>query len=858
MIESMDTDEDRKRQRDGTQGDPKPELQAAEGDEGGGATGITVTPDKETDYAVVGGRGSAGARKHKACERSPGVQFMGLRANNQTKGGKGGGKGAARAREDQLRTSEVVDRARAVVDWSKHPQAPRIPEWTKLGCLLRKVEGHCQENPTVDPITTLEEALEDRLRDPRVDIVHTSRGSLLESMWGDIFDGEREITHFNAGAALSWTNRHEVWPIAETGYMATVGPTNASPQEITEFLPYVDSMLGEVLGEKDTAHIILQGNLAPMIEWAGERARHAHISFLSAEAAAAFLHLSITWIPLSFIGKDVGQFAEVCHTFNRQNRDTLEAVEKGRKRDCQGEILERDAVVLTFTTAKIADRVVNGETPFPFPGTRFEKLADNDTLAGIRDLECIVEEHQGKLDNERGPGLLAVQLEEVLQGVLWGEPQEGKPRPHSRHPTTRISPASVPGDYGTYLRSSTNYEGKLVFVCALTSAAYTRVADEGGIQFEIYFPEEGVGTETYTIYAGLYSKRGKKTQEKKNARPKSRGGGGTSVGWVQQTTGEVAKSYAQAAQKAGREAREAETAAQASLVTEVSRLAREVEDLTGTCSVGFEDITSDIRRNTEALNENVRELRIVAQAWQVNAAHNTRIQENLLDRMMARGGEKVPARKPTELTYVPEQKLISDSPSDRKQLGAGGVSGKTTRQLEIELELLKRTKVSPLEKSLLEVGKGVKPYQGESEWRGHRGEVGSEVSPESADQRGRGKSAGLNRKADGVKRCQSKEETRDTEAAHKQPATRHRGTQEGEPEKLRTSQTATKETGKGPYTQEGDGPKKETSKLRAQEGPSSTACRAGGKTAELRQDATHRVEPIDVIVPPNNFKSIST
>ncbi|KAK3261403.1 hypothetical protein CYMTET_29689 [Cymbomonas tetramitiformis] len=106
---------------------------------------------------------------------------MGLSASNRTKGGKGGGKGAARAREDQQRTSEVVDRARAVVDWSQHPQAARIPVWTKLGGLLRKVEGHCQENPTVDPITTLEEALEDRLCDPRVETVHASRGSLLES-----------------------------------------------------------------------------------------------------------------------------------------------------------------------------------------------------------------------------------------------------------------------------------------------------------------------------------------------------------------------------------------------------------------------------------------------------------------------------------------------------------------------------------------------------------------------------------------------------------------------------------------------------------------------------------------------------
>ena len=44
----------------------------------------------------------------------------------------------------------------------------------------------------------------------------------------------------------------------------------------------------------------------------------------------------------------------------------------------------------------------------------------------------------------------------------------------------------------------------------------------------MYFPEEGVGSEAYTIYAGLYSKRGKKTQEKKKGKPKTAGtdGGG--------------------------------------------------------------------------------------------------------------------------------------------------------------------------------------------------------------------------------------------------------------------------------------------------------------------------------------------
>eukprot|EP00854_Cymbomonas_tetramitiformis_P001421 gene1421-2025_t len=566
-------------------------------------------------------------------------------------------------------------------------------------------------NPTADPITALEEALGDRLWDPRTDTTHVSRGSLLESTWGDIVGDERVITLFNAGAALSWTNRHEVWPIAEEGYTATVGPTNAAPQEIAEFLQYANSMLGELLGEKDTSHVILQGSLAPRIEWAGEKARHTHIAFLSPEAAVAFLHLSVTWVPLRCLPTGNDYFKDGDLVLSRvrlfDDRRLQAATVGGNRRRVVAfssnfigrdvgqfaEVLERDSIVLTFMTEKVADKVVSGEIELPFlPGTHLEKLADNETLSGVRDLECTVEDHQDKLDNERGPGLLAVQLEEALQGVLWGDPQDGKSRPRTIAPlpTTRISGrASVQGDYGTYLRRSTNYEGRVVYVCTLTTAAYSRVADEGSVQFEVYSPEEGAGTEVYTIYAGLYSKRGKKTQERKKERPGPKRGG-TTDGWAQHTA-EVAKSYAQAAQEAGKAAREAETAVQANLVTEVSRLAKEVKGLTGTCTDGFEDISSDIRRNTSALNENVRELRTVAQAWQINASHNTRIQENLLDRMMALGGEKVPVRKPPELTYVPELKLIPDSPSERKQLGLGSVAEKTTRQLEIELELLKRT-----------------------------------------------------------------------------------------------------------------------------------------------------------------------
>eukprot|EP00854_Cymbomonas_tetramitiformis_P002427 gene2427-3157_t len=319
MAERMDTDEDSKRKRvvrDNPESEPG---QQEEEDNNGGVTGITVTPDKESDFTVVGGRGAAGARKHKAGERSPG--------------------------------------------------APKTPIWTKLGGVLSKIEEHCQVNPTEDPITALEEALEERPWDPRTETTHVSRGSLLESTWGDVVEGEREITLFIAGAALSWTNRHDVWPVAETGYMATVGPTNASPQEIAEFLQYANSILGEVLGEKDTSHVILQGSLAPRIEWAGEKARHTHISFLLAKAVVAFLHCSVTWVPLrclptgndyfqdgdlvlprvrffddrrlqaatvggdqrrvvafscNFIGRDVGQFAEVCHAFNRRNHDMLE------------------------------------------------------------------------------------------------------------------------------------------------------------------------------------------------------------------------------------------------------------------------------------------------------------------------------------------------------------------------------------------------------------------------------------------------------------------------------------------------------------------------------------------------------
>ena len=130
---------------------------------------------------------------------------------------------------------------------------------------MRKIGDYCEANPTADPITALEEALGDRVQDPRINTTHVSRGSRLESTCGDMVEGEREITFFNAGAALSWTNRHDIWPIAAEGYTATVGPTDASPQEIVEFLQYADSMLGELLGEKDASHILLQGNLAPRI-----------------------------------------------------------------------------------------------------------------------------------------------------------------------------------------------------------------------------------------------------------------------------------------------------------------------------------------------------------------------------------------------------------------------------------------------------------------------------------------------------------------------------------------------------------------------------------------------------------------
>ena len=432
MSENMEVEEARKRLRGAEQGDPEAEREGTEGGEEGGATAIVVTPDKDTDYTQVGGRGLAGVRKNKAGERSPGVQFKGISASNRGKGGKGGGKGAARAREDQQRTSEVADRARAAAAWERHPQAPRTPIWNKLGVTMKKISEHCEANPTVDPITALEEALGDRVQDPRINTTHVSRGSRLESTWGDMVEGEREITFFNAGAALSWTNRHDVWPIAAEGYTATVGPTDASPQEIVEFLQYADSMLGELLGEKNTSHILLQGSLAPRIEWAGERARHTHLAFISPEAAVAFLHLSVTWIPLrclptggdyfrdgdlalprvrifderrlqsataggdrrrvvafscNFIGRDVGQFAGFCHTFNRKNRDVLESVEKGRKRDVQADFLDRNSIVLTFTTEIVANnKVASGEIGFPLPaGTHLKKLADNETLAGVQD-----------------------------------------------------------------------------------------------------------------------------------------------------------------------------------------------------------------------------------------------------------------------------------------------------------------------------------------------------------------------------------------------------------------------------------------------------------------------------------------
>ncbi len=137
--------------------------------------------------------------------------------------------------------------------------------------------------------------------------------------------------------------------------------------------------------------------------------------------------------------------------------------------------------------------------------------------------------------------------------------------------------------------------------------------------------------------------------------------------------------------------------------------------MTGTCTDGFEDMSQDIRRNTGALNENVRELKAVAQAWQINAQHNTKIQENLLDRMMALGGEVPPPRKALQATYVPEQQLIElDTPTRRGKISVGAVGDKTTRQLELELELLKRaggnSKVSTSEARL---GEGTEKSAGD-------------------------------------------------------------------------------------------------------------------------------------------------
>ena len=86
-------------------------------------------------------------------------------------------------------------------------------------------------------------------------------------------------------------------------------------------------------------------------------------------------------------GRDVGQFAGFCHTFNRKNRDVLESVEKGRKRDVQADFLDRNSIVLTFTTEIVANnKVASGEIGFPLPaGTHLKKLADNETLAGVQD-----------------------------------------------------------------------------------------------------------------------------------------------------------------------------------------------------------------------------------------------------------------------------------------------------------------------------------------------------------------------------------------------------------------------------------------------------------------------------------------
>ena len=154
------------------------------------------------------------------------------------------------------------------------------------------------------------------------------------------------------------------------------------------------------------------------------------------------------------------------------------------------------------------------------------------------------------------------------------------------------------------------------------------------------------------------------------------------------------------------------------------------------------------------------------------------------------------------------------------------------------------------------MGGGVWPYQGETQWEWDRQEAGLGVTLGGANEGGSGKSAGVSQKPEGRAQCQRTGEDKGAAAAEQYLATRHRGTQEGEPELQTEVTTEEKTMRKGPDTQEGDGPEKETSKFRAQEGPGYIACRAGGKTAEPEQDATHRVVTPDIIVPPNNLKNI--